>query len=510
MSALLTLLCWIPQAVSAGHGVAPSSLELRDSNLFFVDPVRGSDEGTGRDPARPWRTLTHANENAYGTPAILLLAPGEYSEASGEVFPLAPSGFSTIVGKFPAGARIVGPSDASVPVFRANSGISTYSGFEIVTEGVAFDIAFGGYELNLYGLEVNALRGLDVELPDLVEGGVSIGGCDFRTKQAAVTVSGDFSPSVPWLPFYVDIRNSIFVAGPEAAILDFRSSGEGDVWVRSSNNAFRSARTGLWIRPEDPLQISIDVEGSVFHRLGNASGGGPLVVDGVQRSLAVTVARSIFWENHGALDLPGYDPATYVLEQNLVQDPALVGIGGNISGDPRFVAAASGDYHLRPDSPARGVAAPGSPTARDRDLDPRGVAPDDAKVDLGLDEFYPRYHWFHPRPRSGQTTTLRVLGEPGELVLAFASQLPVNPTFDPFFYLPPLGIGWQLGALLSPRPFAIATIGPDGLAEVPVTFPRGLSDVRLLQRGILTQVEYFDGPGEPEFSTNAALVFLTP
>ena len=244
---------------------------------------------------------------------------------------------------------------------------------------------------------------------------------------------------------------------------------------------------------------------SVFYGLGNDSfRGGPLATVG-ERSLEVGIERPIFWNNYGGIDLPGYDPASYALSQNLVQDPALLGVGGNVTGDPRFVDAPSGDFHLRPDSPARGVAAAGGEDF-DLELDPRGSGADDDRVDLGADEFFPRYQWFHPRPRLGKRTTYRILGEPGDLALAFAAPLE-NSDYE--FTSPPLGIGWQLERLLSPRPFAVALIGADGVAGVPLVLPRGLADVRLVGLGILTQAMYLTSQGETEYSANVAVAYLT-
>src|SRR5262245_21308051 len=79
----------------ATRNLAPPPARM-DPNVYFVDPVRGSDEGSGRTSAHPWRTLTYAFPHAVGGPGVVLLAPGEYSEASGERFPLRPLGYQVI------------------------------------------------------------------------------------------------------------------------------------------------------------------------------------------------------------------------------------------------------------------------------------------------------------------------------------------------------------------------------------------------------------------------------
>ena len=108
-----------------------------DPNTYFVDPVSGRDEGNGRSPDHPWRTLTHALPLAQGGPAQVMLAPGEYSEKSGERFPLRPIFDTQLVGVLPRGARILGPSaEEKLPVFEV-AGIGTFYQLEIDTPGVS-------------------------------------------------------------------------------------------------------------------------------------------------------------------------------------------------------------------------------------------------------------------------------------------------------------------------------------------------------------------------------------
>ena len=492
MSLLFALLCVLPQSMSAAPGPRSVQLEPEDPNGFFVDPVNGEDVGDGREEDRPWRTLTYALAHVYGGP-VIQLAPGEYSEASGERFPLVLDRGMVILGQ-QRSARIVGPSDPSVPVFQVLEG-GIFESFEVVALGAAFDV-FLDYSSFFDSVEVSAARAVDVRTDELFIGYLTFARCLFRTEQSCIALTGTLATAIDGVQ--IDVRDSLFSAGSEAAIVDFRSGGFGRVRMRCTNSAFHGARSGLWLRPADPLDLELDVEGCVFHGLGNESGGGPLVVEGAD-SLRVEIARSIFWRNHRRNDLPGYDPATYRLEQNLFEQPRLVGVGGSVSGDPRFADAAAGDFHLRADSAARGVAA-SADTTQDREFDPRGVGLDDDRVDLGLDEFFPRYHWFHPRPRNGETATLRITGEPRELALAFASRVNLG-TFG--YWGPPLGVGWQLGVLLSPRPFALARIDEDGLAEIPVTFSFGGP------LALLTQVVYVRPQGNLEVSTNAAFVVVT-
>jgi len=72
-----------------------------------------------------------------------------------------------------------------------------------------------------------------------------------------------------------------------------------------------------------------------------------------------------------------------MVRTSVVQDPAFAGLNGNVSGDPLFVNAATGDLHLDVSSPAIGIGtADGAPAT---DLEGRTRPPDD--VDAGAYQF---------------------------------------------------------------------------------------------------------------------------
>src|SRR2546421_9502159 len=65
---------------------------------WYVDVVNGSDANPGTSPASAWRTLTHASSaTPSGSSNMIHVAPGTYSPASGETFPLR-FGFQNVVG----------------------------------------------------------------------------------------------------------------------------------------------------------------------------------------------------------------------------------------------------------------------------------------------------------------------------------------------------------------------------------------------------------------------------
>jgi hypothetical protein len=92
----------------------------------------------------------------------------------------------------------------------------------------------------------------------------------------------------------------------------------------------------------------------------------------------VSVRNTIFVE--GGKDFGG-DQRPGQIVHCITSDTAVVGLDGNISGDPRFVDPSAGDYRLRPGSPA--IDAGTSDGAPSRDLEGRPRFDDPAKPNRG-------------------------------------------------------------------------------------------------------------------------------
>jgi hypothetical protein len=112
---------------------------------FYVDAVNGSDANPGTGPATAWRTLTFAAANApHGSAHTIHAAPGTYSSASGETFPLEFRGqhvvgdggpASTIVD---AGGALVAIQLVNTPSMPVPASVATLRGFTV--QGASFCI----------------------------------------------------------------------------------------------------------------------------------------------------------------------------------------------------------------------------------------------------------------------------------------------------------------------------------------------------------------------------------
>lgn len=136
-----------------------------------------------------------------------------------------------------------------------------------------------------------------------------------------------------------------------------------------------------------------DVVGNTFH--ANSLGASSLLQHeggGLYASTSVNVANNIFWKNvatHGA-SLANVNPGK--VRHNFIGSGKFKGQNGNITGDPKFVNAAGGDFHLLPVSPCidAGTNTLAVKLGPDLDNEPRpvdGRADTVATADMGADEF---------------------------------------------------------------------------------------------------------------------------
>lgn len=207
--------------------------------------------------------------------------------------------------------------------------------------------------------------------------------------------------------------------------------------------------------------------------------------DGVASSAFATAhTYGIFWNQA----LP-FLPATGTLAVAFCDVSGGFGGTGNFNVDPHFVDAASGDFHLRADSPCRNL---GGPTAG-TDFEGDAV---DGVADFGADEF--RTHlYLSGVPTPGATVQLHLVGPPGvSPVLLFASliRLPngIATPYGPFYLGLPLlpGVPLALGAIPPNSALALA-------APLPPSAPPGLA----------VHLQAFAGGVSPTLS-NAALLLI--
>ncbi len=137
---------------------------------------------------------------------------------------------------------------------------------------------------------------------------------------------------------------------------------------------------------------------------------------------------------------------------------------GMIDGDPIFVSAAAGDYHITGSSPCReaGTAAAAGLLGRDFEND---VRPTFGDVDIGADEF--AYHlYLTGNALPGGAVTINITGEPQKpVLLALATGVYDPPVVTPHGHL---YLKLPLAAT-----FPLGPIPTKGVLVLPTTLPAG-------------------------------------
>ncbi len=474
---------------------APSAAE---ETFYYVDPVQGVDIPTAGRFTQPWKSITYALSQPLDPQARINLFPGDYTVATGEVFPIELNPLTIVVGFYGCGARVIQPAGSTVPAFRwtvqpGRGGYGDLWDMTIETDHRAVEVIVGAdanFSFSASGLRVSGNQAVHIALDPGANVSAYVNGSDLATTLAPVIA--EVSPGSATLDtrLDLDVNRSRLTASSGSAVEGTVTGPGAALVVGGTSSVLYGCESGVDLTVSGGGTASTMIENFVFY--GLASGAVSETASTLSPLPTHDLRNSIFWGNAVQQDLPGYDPARYTLTTNLFEDAALVGIGGSIAGPPDFVDAAAGDWHLLPSSPARDAGSP-SPDfdASDLDGDPRmTVFGGDGITDVGADELYERYVYFTAPPGVGQVATLRVFGVAGDDFAVFVG---------PMTFFPGFGDGLQLHSVFFPAPLLAGVVAPSGLSEGQVPVP---ADGALLGIAYMAQAVYLSG-GALEFSANA-------
>lgn len=371
--------------------LACAASALAQSHLY-VDPVLGNDFATGSNASAPVRTLGRAMLLAQQAvaPRTVHLAAGAYGVASGETWPVQLTRETTLIGDAGAGVTsLIGSTPADTLVHTAGS---------ITVQDVTF--RGGASALRSYqAAGILTLRGVSIEdstewgilsmgvAPVLVEGCTIVGtgrsgfakmidtfelASSVTLRDSHIEDCGEYGVlilSQYHATFFVSLERVTVDRCGLSALLATDAWHSGWVTTHLTASDCQFTRSGVGV----DLAAS---SGSLVMRgctvAGNAARG---LLD--RWSLPSSIDGCILARNGGP-DATGVQPVV----RSLVEDGSA-GLGlGSLTGDPRFVDPAAGDFRLRFDSPcvdaagsgASSVDVDGRPRRMDGNLDLAGAS----------------------------------------------------------------------------------------------------------------------------------------
>lgn len=452
------------------------------AQAIHVDPRRGVDQPGGGSATSPFRTMTYAAASATGLSPVFRLRPGTYDNASGEVFPIALPDPCTVEGD-PA---FVAPGEKTV---RFATALTLGSTFEVrggsggggtvfrdlylgggAFRGIQF---FGGSaptSLTLERIGIGQSRCVVVNASPAT--GLLLRDCALNGSDTALTVN---TAGGLWLAV---IDRCTLVGGVRAGIYVDATTG-GEFRPVLTNTRISGQLRALMTQVGNGARVVTRIEHCLLHDvgrgvIGNPGNVGALVDVDTGGGLPVQhqVVNSIFHANRN--DAPLGTGSAYTWGTNIVTQPNLAGVGGNVIGTATFVDSARNDWRLV----AASLGIEQGRAADTTTLEDLGGSPRTANApDLGPFEFWDLLVESAQEARVGaqwSITALTTLAAPFALVLA-TDRVPGS-----------FGAGGihLAGTLVDSG--ARATTGPDGIGRVTFTVPNSpfLIGVSLSWQGV--------------------------
>lgn len=444
---------------------------ISTAQVFHVDPVGGKDTVSGGGVSNPFKTLTYAVSRYAGLPATLdlRLKPGQYDPTTGESFPLALPPRTTLKAVIPGTVIIRKSAMQLTSVFSAANADTLR--FE--------DVFIGSPDRGLQCTSTNAST-LNLTLIGCGMGNSRDIALNLTNTHALVTLLRcDLGGGDTGVRLNVHAGSTLNLSMDSCIIkkvwhgIYASADGQGaNIFSVIRGCHFNAPGVnGIYSLTQNGGQVVDWIEGCVFYNCGgftipNKGNGLKDQWDSVSSPPIHAVANNAFYLN--GTDMPDYNPATYLLQNNLVQDPGLAGKGGSITGNPLFVKEAKGNFRLQLASPCRdrgsnqAVTLPADFDGCPR-IDPRPLG-GAGRVDIGAHEYYPYHLSAHPEPASiGQKVDFRYVGPPGSSAFVGLGTgiLPVVP----------FGGGFRLLNMAQLPVVSVGVLAADHSLTMPVMVP---------------------------------------
>lgn len=420
------------------------------AQTYYVDPANGFDVPGFGQPTLPFKTITFAASQAAGagTSLTLNLYPGDYSAASGEVFPIMLSEDVTVQALQACSVNIrhrsnaVTPATPAMQLTMSTSGTDAYFAdlrFVGNQQGLVVEVLDGNHDITMDRIETEIRSSASANsgigrhvIANGVSGQAFISYAEFGCQSRDGSIGSWFETDGDGYFFGFVANHYTGGINPLQSSEGFRleTGGLGEMELSFGNCIFQKHLRGIETRRKSAAMYLL-TEHCAFHKNGlvtfvqQQGGPGMQVITGgaidevVGQVDTMSVFNSAFWTN--AVDLPDYSTATYLDSDNVIQDAALVGVNGNMGGDPMWVAPGQVDFHILPGSPCRNAVF--ATVDFDYDGDDRTVSCA-GMGDIGPDESFDADHYI----RGGNlvpinsTATIGLYGDGGSVAVVVTGQ----------------------------------------------------------------------------------------
>ena len=496
--------------------LAPAAL----AGEFFVNVATGSDANSGTSPDAAWKTLTHALSLAGKADDFIHVAPGDYSAATGEVFPLHLGSSDLFGDQGSAVTRVIGTG--SEVLFEADQGnlqAAQFDGLSMLNAQTALHMVSTN-EFSLLrttDVVIVDMSGFAIELeahPDAGTVGAPsiltcIDGLDIADCGGGIRLTATSPADASLLAL---TNSSIHDSSGDGIRLESMDGGKillslsqvrvlrnGQAGVRANASGDVELGFGSCLVADNGTGIDVADDGGdlqvglFFSTVAGNTGSGLAVEDGLPATSSF--GGALFWGN-GA-DITG---SSKVVAKNSDSEQGVFGTAdGNFSADPQFRNAAQGDYRLSFGSPCLEA---GDPTLTAGALDLDGAQrPADGdldtleRLDVGCFELNPLV--VETTGELGTEVLFESIGSPCmQTTLFFAPGLPAvahKTAFGPLRIGPSGILPLLVTIVLSPDPSLVVATIPNIPALVGSTFSfQGLTQSLAAPKGAaLTNVESF-------------------
>ena len=244
--------CLLVPAVLLAMGPSALAGALLGNGEYFVLGTGSDARGDGSE-GNPWRTITHAVDQAGGGQPVIFVGPGTYDVAAGEQFPIQLDEDDDLgailvgTGDYGADAAIIDISThyAAFTAYGLDSGTVVVTGF--VGRGDSSGVLLSCSEMDFCVIAANELSGIGLldahmhEPGEYIVAGNTVQGCDVGVEFYAHSTGGEGGIDL------LVIDNQFLNMGEGVYVEPYQASDTVSLHLEVLNNLFVDCSTGVWV-----------------------------------------------------------------------------------------------------------------------------------------------------------------------------------------------------------------------------------------------------------------------